>query len=923
MANPKVIFLDQPSSLAEQVAGVLLEGMEGHPYDLTATEVWVPTAGAARRIRHSLATLSAKRGGGVLSPKFSSPMKALLPKGPLASRSDREAAWGLVLQRTDRSKMEHLFPKGEVLEGEQALLSTAGMMCDLCDLLAEGGITPMDPRIPRVCEEDEERWKEISPLYRGYLDVLKEHTLWDPNEARIKAWQTPPGDAKALVIACIPDLPEAARKRAEALLEQGIPVTVLVWKPKGSKNESEGWGGGFDAWGHPEAQSWIESEIPLSADQIVMAKDPVEEATLALDFLSEAGGDHALVLGDPDLGPAFQAEVLRRGGSPFLPEGEPLARTEAAVVAAGWIDFRRERSLRTLRRLLETPRFAAWIGSKCGLTHERLLEACDALSLELLAERFPEGPIPPRGIHNESLHTDAVKLQKVIAKELAKGPHDLVTEIWKKDPAEEVLEVCEESSTVLSKWPDPIKAREASIVRALARRKSFGASKEGDLELSGWLEAPWAGAKRLVLSGCVEGRVPASMDGHPFLPDHKRRALGVPDNTARRARDSYLLGCLTRARKPSEFRCSFSKFGPEGSPSVPSALLMRCAADELPARVTALFGKSRSTDASAPPVREHDWRWSLPQKSEPLERISVTDFASYLQCPFRFYLKKRLDLREHDPEQREMDGMQFGSLVHKVLERYGKETPDLSDQQEIASTVISHLENEVTRRFGSDPSPAVRVQVEAARVRLLSFARVQAEQIAAGWKIVETEFKSSGDLVVGGLPLTGKIDRIEVNGDRVRVLDYKTQTTRKTPEEVHLQPISRSFFPESEATLRGKQKAWTDLQLPLYRKVAEKLYPGKTIETAYFVLAADPEESEVLDFKLDEELITTSSACAEEVASRISRGVYWPPQQMPESWEDPLGIFLEGGKPEEVLDEATITFLKGDSKGSQQGEVTG
>ena len=922
MANPRTIFLEGTESLSDQVVVALLEGLPSDPFDLEGTEVWVPTAGAARRIRHSLATLSGERGSGVLSPKFSSPMKALLPKGPLASRSDREAAWGLVLQRTDRSRMEHLFPKGEVLEGEQALLSTAGMMCDLCDLLAEGGITPMDTRIPKVCEEDEERWKEIAPLYRGYLDELKRHTLWDPNEARIKAWQNPPGATKALVIACIPDLPEAARRRAEALLEKGIPVTVLVWKPKGSKDESEGWGGGFDAWGHPEASSWLAAEIPLAADQIVIAKDPAEEASRALDFLAEAGGDHSLVLGDADLAPAFQAEVLRRGGSPFLPEGEPLARTEAAIVAAGWIDFRRERSLRTLRRLLETPRFAAWIGSKSSLTHERLLESCDALSLELLVETFPEGPIPPRGIHNESLHADAVKLQKVIEKELAKGPRDLVAEIWKEDPAEEVLEVCEESSPVLSSWPDPIKAGEASMVRALARRKSFGASKPGDLELSGWLEAPWAGAKRLVLSGCVEGRLPASIDGHPFLPDHKRRALGIPDNAARRARDSYLLGCLTRSRKPSEFRCSFSKFGPDGSPSVPSALLMRCTGEELPARVTALFSKSRSTEASAPPVREHDWRWALPRKSDPLERISVTDFASYLQCPFRFYLKKRLGLREHDPEQREMDGMQFGSLVHKVLERYGKETPELSDQEEIASTVISHLENEVTRRFGSDPSPAVRVQVEAARVRLFSFARVQAEQVAAGWKILETERKSSGDLVIGGLPLTGKIDRIEVNGDRVRVLDYKTQTTRKLPEEVHLQPISRAFIPEAETTLWGKQKAWVDLQLPLYRKVAEKLYPGKTVETAYFVLAADPEESEVLDFKLDEELIATSSACAEEVASRISRGVYWPPQQMPESWEDPLGIFLEGGKPEEVLDEATITFLKGDSKGTDQGEVS-
>lgn len=922
MANPRLLFLKKSGSLAEQVAEALLDDCDCLPCDLSGTEVWVPTAGAARRIRHQLALLSSGRGGGVLSPKFSSPMKALLPKGPLASRSDREAAWGLVLQKTERSRMEHLFPKGEVLEGEQAILSTAGMLCDLCDLLAEGGITPLLPRIPEVCSEDEERWMEIAPLYRLYLDELKRHTLWDPNEARIKAWENPPGDTRALVIACIPDLPEAARRRAAALLEQGIPVKVLVWKPEGldesgGSGESGGWGGGFDAWGRPDAREWIDSEIPISPRQIVMAKDPAEEASLALDFLAEAGGDHALVLGDPDLAPAFQAEVLRRGGSPYLPEGEPLARTEAAVVAAGWIDFRRERSLRTLRRLLETPRFAGWIGSRCGLSHERLLEACDALTLKLLAETFPEAPIPPGGIEGAS-RADVTAFQKAIAGVLAMGPRDLVAGIWKKDPAEEVLEVCEECSPVLSSWPDPLKAREASIVRALARLKSFGSSMPGDLEISGWLEAPWSEARRLVLCGCVEGRVPASKDGHPFLPDHKRRELGVPDNAARRARDSYLLGCLTRARK--EFRCSFSKFGPDGSPSIPSALLMRCPQEELPSRVSALFGKS--LEASAPPLREHDWRWSLPRHTEPLDKINVTDFASYLQCPFRFYLKKRMNLREHDPEQREMDAMQFGSLVHRVLERYGRETPLLSDQGEIASVVLADLESEVRERFGTDPSPAVRVQMEAARVRLLSFARVQAEQSAAGWKILETERKSSGDLVIGGIPLTGKIDRIEVNGDRVRVLDYKTQTTRKPPEEVHLQPVSRALFPEAETTLRGKQKAWVDLQLPLYRRVAGKLYPGKTIETAYFVLAADPEESEVLDFPLDEELIASSTACAEEVASRISRGVYWPPQQMPESWEDPLGVFLEGGKSEECLDEATIAFLKGEGEGARQEEVS-
>jgi len=918
MANPKIRFLDRPQSLADQVAGALLEGAQGHPYDLTRSEVWVPTSGAARRIRHSLAKISSERGGGVLSPKFSAPMKALLPKGRLASRSDREAAWGLVLQRTDRSRMEHLFPKGEVLEGEQALLSTAGMMCDLCDLLAEGGITPEDRAIPAICSEDEERWHEIAPLYRGYLDELKEHHLWDPNEARIKAWEEPVGPISSLTIVCLPDLTKAAQLKAESVLKAGIPVTVMVWKPK----NSTGWGGGFDAWGRPDAKEWLAAEIPLAPHQIVMAKDPSEEASMALEFLAKAGGNHSLVLGDPDLAPAFQAEVLRRGGSPYLPDGEPLARTEPAVVAAEWIALRRDRSLRTLRRLLETPRFAGWVGAKSGLTHARLLSACDAMSLELLAETLSDRPIPPRGIRNKETHADAGKLQKVILAELSKRPGALLKEIWKNDssgPFEEVLELCEQSSSVLDSWPEPEKAREAALVRSLAREKSFGASQPGDLDLSGWLEASWAEGKNLALCGCVEASLPDSMDGHPFLPDHKRRALGVPDNATRRARDAYLLGCLAHARGRDEFRCSFSKFGPDGSPSVPSALLMRCPESQLPERVTALFGKAH--EVSTPTIREHDWKWKLPLVSAELEKINVTDFAGYLSCPFRFYLKKWLELESHDPEQREMDALQFGILVHKVLERYGRETPLLSEQDEIAAAVLASLEQEVASRFGSDPSPAVRVQVEAARVRLLSFASVQARQMAEGWRIKEVEYKSSGDLLFAGLPLSAKVDRIEENGDRVRILDYKTYTTAKSPEEVHLQPVSRAFLPEARTRWKEKQKAWVDLQLPLYRKIAEKLFPGKTIEAGYLVLAADPEESDVMAFNLTEELLESALSCAEAAASAMKHGVYWPPRQLPQSWEDPLGVFLEGGKPEECLDEKTVTFLKGDSKGSQQGEV--
>lgn len=901
MAHPKIHFLEGEGSLSDQVAEVLLEGVNGLPFDLSASEVWVPTAGASRRIRYALAKISGQRGGGVLSPKFSSPMKALLPKGPLASRGDREAAWGLVLQKTPRSMMGALFPRSEVLEGEQALLSSAGMMCDLCDLLAEGGITPESKKIREVCFEDEERWTEIASLYRGYLDALKESGLWDPNEARIKAWEEPVEKISSLTIACIPDLTEAAERKAESILKAGIPVRVLVWKP-GKLSE---WGGGFDAWGRPIVKEWLAAAIPLAPDQIVMAKDPAEEASKALEFLAGAGGDHALVLGDPDLAPAFRAEVQRRGGNPFLPEGSPLSHSEAAVVASGWTEFRAERSLRTLRRLLELPRFAAWIGKRCVLSHEELLSACDDLHLQMLSERLPEGPLPSRGIGK----VQAEAFLKVISGEIQKTPREVVEEIWSQDPPEEVLEAFEESSGVLSRWPDPIKAREAMLSRTLSRKREFTASLPGDLALSGWLEAAWAAARRLALCGCVEGRLPASTIGHPFLSDGKRHQLGVPDNASRRARDAYLLGCLVGSRSTEDFRCSFSKFGADGSPSVPSALLMRCPSEQLPSRVAALFDKA--PEESLPTVRSHDWRWSLPRTDVEAKKINVTDFKEYLKCPFRFYLAKRAKLESHDPERREMDALQFGSMIHGVLERYGKESPHLADESEIAPVVLGYLEREILSRFGSDPSPAVRVQIEAARVRLLSFAGVQAEQVAAGWRIEHVEFKSEGDLVMGGLPVSARIDRIEVLGDRVRVLDYKTLSSVKTPSEIHLGPVSKGFLPEAQTVVARKKKAWVDLQLPLYRKIADTLYPGKTIEAAYFVLPADPQESKVSKFELSEEELGSAIECAEAVASKIADGIFWPPQQVPESWEDPFGIFLESGKPEECLDSESIAFLKG------------
>ena len=573
MPPSSLTFLDQSNHLADQVAGFLLRGMSGRPWDFSGTQVWIPTAGAGSRIRYSLARRASEAGTGVLSPRFLQPMAAILPdQAGLATRAEREGAWAGVLREVSPEDVDALFPLP--LETGPRLMEAGGLMCDLCDMLGEAAISPLHPDLLKICAEDESRWVQIGLVYREYLNALRGFGLDDPNEVRAAQIRhpDPPPDLRAVVIACIPDLPTAAALYAEALIARGIAVEVLVWKPGPIV-------GGFDKWGRPVPADWAAREIPLKSEHIITARDPKSESAQAVQYLSAANrpGDYALVLADPELAPAFRSEVLRRGGRPFLPGGDDLSATEPAIVALGWIEWRSAGRLRTLRRLLECPHFAQWVGAKASLPLSRLLSACDFLISQVLAESLDQAAsfLAQAG---ENSPAEPKALVEALQHFRDLYPDEVIRQSWKGEPdaaVDQVLDLFEQIriSPVFSKWPD---GGDMAFSRALKCALTFSASEPGDVEFMGWLEAPWAEASRMAVCGCVEGRLPSSVNGHIFLPDSRRGPLGIQDNAARLARDSYLLTCLLSVRTAEDIRCSFSRVGTDGSPFLPSNLLLRC-----------------------------------------------------------------------------------------------------------------------------------------------------------------------------------------------------------------------------------------------------------------------------------------------------------------------------------------------------------
>ncbi|MFM8831486.1 MAG: PD-(D/E)XK nuclease family protein, partial [Spartobacteria bacterium] len=416
------------------------------------------------------------------------------------------------------------------------------------------------------------------------------------------------------------------------------------------------------------------------------------------------------------------------------------------------------------------------------------------------------------------------------------------------------------------------------------------------------------------------------VNGHPFLPDSKRSPLGLANNAARFARDAYLFQCLLITRPAEDFLGSFSRFDAEGSPALPSCLFLRCGEELIPRRALELFGELPRGGVRA--QRQNNWKWSLPEtKRQEVVKMSPTDFSDYLACPFRFYLKKVLWLDAFTPDAREMDAKHFGTLVHEVLEKFGRETPEEANPAAIERLVLEHLKASATRLFGPSPSPAVRIQIEAAKLRLRAFSRIQAEQVAAGWRIVSTERKLEADganaLPIGPLKLSGKIDRIEKNeqtGDW-RVLDYKTHTKGISPAKKHFGPrITPEGLPEAEVNYNGAKgpvtSRWADLQLPLYAKILRHWHGTEIgdapIITAYFTLSADPAETAVHEFtELDKDVMDSALACAKAIAGLVRKGVFWPPQPLKNSLNDPFEPLFLNGKPEACVAPETIVFLEG------------
>lgn len=835
---------------------------------------------------------------------------------PMATDLESMLTWIAALQAVDPDQIKPLLPR---IPATSDLLAWQSLALEIHRLHVELAGAQLDFSAVADCAErmemfsEGERWRALQTVADRYFSLLKRHALADTQRARqmcLREVALENGDQQQcprLVLIAVTDLNAMQRALVHVFDDR---VCALIHAPQSMCDR-------FDALGCVNPTAWADDVIVIHNQQIRVADRPDDQAQHALQAMASYDGRFGpeqitIGLGDEQLAPVIirhgeWADLgIRSAAGRSLSQSAPVRFLEAAG------DYLREHRFANLAALIRHPDVEAWLLRQCQTSAEDTTAAVqDWLSL---LDRYFSDHLHDRlsGAWLGDDHTRA-RLKTVhdaitrLLSPLATSRNQLLdhwappilqvlNELYRDIPSHlrnATLPACEMLRDLLANFTSIIPALQPKIDAPTAIQMLLQLAADvaipvelqpQHIEMLGWLELHLDLAPALIITGCNDGQIPRTTGADPFLPDSLRSALKLADNNTRYARDAYLLQAILRSR-PS-ITLITGRRSADGDSLSPSRLLLACEPDVLVNRITTMCGEVSDRAASLPiGLQRHQQqpcssRFVIPDLGDapPLrDHMSVTEFRTYIECPYRYALGKLLRLESSSDEAMELDPLQFGNLTHDVLCEFGGDLAlaDSADADHIERGLITILHRH-QKRFGSDPLPAVQVQMARLGQRLRSFAEFQARHRAAGWRIrhCELQFKGRIELEIPGqqpMPLSGRIDRVDFNEQTSEwlIADYKTGDTANSPFKTHH---------EVEKISDGGKLEWFDLQLPLYRHLAARVVTDMpndaVIHVGYICLPKHGDETDFVPAEWTDAHIESAIDKAREVVRDIRAGKF-------------------------------------------------
>ncbi len=801
------------------------------------------------------------------------PAALLGPPGELASDMVRRFAWIEALKGLAPDVIAPLFPHALDEDDLPGCSRLAGALERAADDLAGQGL-----RMNNVAghagdalpPEEVSRWRALGEAQDRAELLLRDRGLVED----VIAMSAKTLDPKAPVLARIHrvvliGVPEMNRVERAAIVRGASSIDALIFAPESMRDH-------FDELGCVDVPVWASAAVELDEARVVFADDQHDQAERALVCLAQRSeevdvGEVVVGVADPAALPGLRRRAeLTSGVTLRAGVGERASSTPPGRLLSLVGAYLRDGTLDAMTALARHPdvesallKRSLEVNSDGNSSTEWWLDRLDAIRRDHVLMDPRAEPTVMRDSDAKALRFVRNNLSELLG-DLARAPsaarplgswveamETALTSIYEdralrpddetdrrtiaglKAVQSALAGLAEESAGAAISSPVATAPQMIALLEEQLEGKSNPEPMTpGAIETLGWLELALDPAPMCVVIGLTEANVPGSVTHDPLLPGSLREQLGMTTNEARLARDAYLLAAINASRNAVFIT---SRLGAQGDPQIPSRLLFRCAGPTLAQRVRRFVhvepGQATNMRlASRLRAGEVD-RFSpalvVGADYEPPTSMRITDFDAYLKSPMGWYLERHLGLKDDDEAPRELSPGQYGSLVHKAFELFGRDesTRDLDDPDAVERALCDLLDVAAKQQLGAKPPTAATIQLELVRNSMKYFAHKQAMRRQAGWRIAHVEWSpDQGDaraaIDVDGEPmmLRGKIDRIDVHDDgRWAIIDYKTGKNADNVEKAH----------------RKHTGEWTSVQLPLYRNLVELLGPPDDVELAY------------------------------------------------------------------------------------------
>ena len=404
--------------------------------------------------------------------------------------------------------------------------------------------------------------------------------------------------------------------------------------------------------------------------------------------------------------------------------------------------------------------------------------------------------------------------------------------------------------------------------------------------------------RAIVVCGLQEGDLPRRPQPEPFLDDGARAALAIasglmlPRHEATLPRErSLFYACVSRPEEA--LFLSFRSSDEEGGPEQPSPFL-----DDVRALFTDELWSDRGrrllAEVTWPPAEAptpHELRRAQASREEeadppPLaapadpavlrllaarDHESARGLETFAGCPVKWLIETVLRPGPVDPDP---PAMAKGSHVHKVLEttlrglkaRTGSArlAPDTLDDALVELRAAIEALSAISR------TTAEKAAARALEVDLERYIRHEAAT-GAGYEPTQLEWSFGGDgaapLMIEGVAVSGRVDRVDLDGNRAIVRDYKGRTVYAGARWAEDGRIQAALY-----ALAVRERLGVEVVGALYQPIGTADQRPRGVvrdDIAGRYVNGDVSDADTLDTRLDESRAIAAQAATDLRAGRI------------------------------------------------------